>query len=151
MCRRTARSGRPQNGYGPLNGEVVFSHGVEFGVVKAQSRSLQEATNAWLSAIGQSNPDLRAAGPQQAIRLSQRSGLATPLVNASALGGEERVGLYTAFLAEGPVLLPDDRAREGRARLRRRSASASRCASPRSSEGNQDYLATMLNVLVPSS
>jgi len=93
----------PQNGYGPLNGEVVFSHGVEFGVVKAQSRSLQEATNAWLSAIGQSNPDLRAAGPQQAIRLSQRSGLATPLVNASALGGQERVGLYTAFLADGSL------------------------------------------------
>jgi Zn-dependent protease with chaperone function len=93
----------PQNGYGPLNGEVVFSHGVEFGVVKAQSRSLQEATNAWLSAIGQSNPDLRAAGPQQAIRLSQRSGLATPLVNASALGGQERVGVYTAFLADGSL------------------------------------------------
>ena len=93
----------PQNGYGPLNGEVVFSHGVEFGVVKAHSRSLQEATNAWLSAIGQSNPDLRAAGPQQAIRLSQRSGLATPLVNASALGGQERVGLYTAFLADGSL------------------------------------------------
>ena len=93
----------PQNGYGPLNGEVVFSHGVEFGVVKAQSRSLQEATNAWLSAIGQSNPELRADGPQQAIRLSQRSALATPLVNASALGGQERVGLYTAFLADGSL------------------------------------------------
>jgi hypothetical protein len=38
----------PENGYGELNGEVVFSHGVEFGIVKAESRNLQEATNAWL-------------------------------------------------------------------------------------------------------
>ena len=93
----------PQNGYGPLNGEVVFSHGVEFGVVKAQSRSLQEATNAWLNAVGQTNPELRASGPQQAIRISQRSALATPLVNRSPLGGQERVGLYTAFLADGSL------------------------------------------------
>ena len=93
----------PQNGYGPLNGEIVFSHGVEFGVVKAQSRNLQEATNAWLQSVGQANPELRAAGPQQAIRLSQRSALATPLVNASALGGQERIGLYTTFLADGSL------------------------------------------------
>jgi Zn-dependent protease with chaperone function len=93
----------PQNGYGPLNGEVVFSHGVEFGVVKAQSRDLQDATNAWLNAVAQSNPQLRAAGPQQAIRISQRSALATPLANPSPLGGRERIGLYTTFLADGSL------------------------------------------------
>ena len=93
----------PQNGYGPLNGEVVFSHGVEFGVVKAQSRNLQEATNAWLQAVGQANPQLRATGPQQAIRISQRSAIATPLVNPSPLGGQERIGLYTTFLADGSL------------------------------------------------
>ena len=114
----------PQNGYGPLNGETVFSHGVEFGVVKAQSRDLQEATNAWLNAIGQSNPELRAAGPQQAIRLSQRSALATPLVNASALGGQERVGLYTTFLADGSLfyyltIVPDRDAQDYQEAFRR--------------------------------
>jgi beta-barrel assembly-enhancing protease len=93
----------PQNGYGPLNGEVVFSHGVEFGVVKAQSRNLQEATNAWLQTVGQANPQLRTTGPQQAIRISQRSAIATPLVNPSPLGGQERIGLYTTFLADGSL------------------------------------------------
>src|SRR5262249_17439825 len=30
----------PQNGYGQLNGQTVFSHGVEFGISKASSRDL---------------------------------------------------------------------------------------------------------------
>ena len=93
----------PENGYGELNGEVVFSHGVEFGIVKAQSRNLQEATNAWLQAVAQSNPQLKAAGQQQQIKISQRSALATPLVNPSPLGGQEFIGLYTTFLADGSL------------------------------------------------
>jgi Zn-dependent protease with chaperone function len=93
----------PENGYGELNGEVVFSHGVEFGIVKAESRNLQEATNAWLQAVGQANPQLKAAGQQQQIKISQRSALATPLVNPSPLGGQELIGLYTTFLADGSL------------------------------------------------
>jgi Zn-dependent protease with chaperone function len=93
----------PQNGYGQLNGQTVFSHGIEFGVTKAGSRDLRQATNAWLNAVAQNNPDLRLAGEQQAIRISQRSALSTPLVNASPLGGRERVGVYTTFLADGSL------------------------------------------------
>jgi Zn-dependent protease with chaperone function len=93
----------PQNGYGQLNGQTVFSHGVEFGVIKASTRDLREATNAWLKAVAQSNPELRVAGEQQAIRISQRSALSTPLTNPSPLGGQERIGLYTAFLADGTL------------------------------------------------
>jgi hypothetical protein len=93
----------PENGYGELNGQVVFSHGVEFGIVKAQSRDLLEATNAWLQAVGQANPELRPAGQQQQMRISQRTALATPLVNPSPLGGQELIGLYTTFLADGSL------------------------------------------------
>jgi Zn-dependent protease with chaperone function len=93
----------PQNGYGPLNGQTVFSYGVEFGVAKAVSRDIQEATNAWLKAVAQGNPELRLAGSQQAVRISQRSAIATPLVNPSPLGGQERIALYTTFLAEGSI------------------------------------------------
>jgi Zn-dependent protease with chaperone function len=93
----------PQNGYGPLKGETVFSHGVEFGVTKAATRNLQEATNTWLKAVAQANPELRLAGEQQAIKMSQRSAIATPLANPSPLGGQERIGLYTTFLADGTL------------------------------------------------
>jgi Zn-dependent protease with chaperone function len=93
----------PQNGYGQLNGQTVFSHGVEFGVSRAASRDLGEATNAWLKAVAQNNPGLRLAGKQQAARISQRSAIATPLVNPSPLGGQERIAVYTTFLADGSL------------------------------------------------
>ena len=93
----------PQNGYGDLKGQMVFSHGVEFGVVKSSSRDLQQATNDWLKAIAEGNPELKLSGPQQQVRISQRSGLATPLVNPSPLGGNEHIGLYTTFLADGTL------------------------------------------------
>ena len=93
----------PQNGYGQVNGQTMFTHGVEFGVTKAGSRDLREATNAWLKAVAQSNPELRVAGEQQSIRISQRSGLSTPLVNPSPLGGRELIGLYTTFLSDGSL------------------------------------------------
>jgi Zn-dependent protease with chaperone function len=93
----------PQNGYGPLNGQTVFTHGIEFGVLKAGSRDLQEATNAWLNAVAQSNPELKLAGEQRAVRISQRSAIATPLVNPSPLGGREVIGVYTTFLADGTL------------------------------------------------
>jgi Zn-dependent protease with chaperone function len=93
----------PQNGYGQLNGQTVFSHGIEFGITRAGSRDLQQATNAWLNAVAQSNPELRVAGEQQAMRISQRSALGTPLVNPSPLGGRERISVYTTFLADGSL------------------------------------------------
>jgi len=93
----------PENGYGQLNGQNVFSHGVEFGILRAESRDLQEATNAWLKAVAQNNPELRLAGSQQSVRISQRSGIATPLVNPSPLGGKEHINVYTTFLADGTL------------------------------------------------
>ena len=93
----------PQNGYGPMNGQTVFSHGVEFGVAKAATRDLQEATNTWLRAVAQGNPELKVAGAQQSLRISQRSAISTPLVNPSPLGGVERIGVYTTFLSDGTL------------------------------------------------
>jgi hypothetical protein len=93
----------PNNGYGQLNGQTVFTHGVEFGVVKAASRDLREATNAWLKAVAQGNPELKLNGSQQAVQISQRQALATPLLNPSPLGGREHVSLYTMFLADGSL------------------------------------------------
>jgi len=94
----------PENGYGPLNGQTVFTCGVEFGIVKAESRDLAQATNAWLTAVAHNNPGLQAAGTPQQTRISGRSALATPLVNPSPLGGRERIAVYTTFLADGSTL-----------------------------------------------
>jgi beta-barrel assembly-enhancing protease len=94
----------PENGYGPLNGQTVFTCGIEFGIVRAESRDLTQATNAWLNAVAQTNPELQPAGTQQQTRVSGRSALVTPLVNPSPLGGRERIAAYTTFLADGSTL-----------------------------------------------
>ncbi len=93
----------PQNGYGPMNGQTVFSHGIEFGVAQASTRDLQQATKAWLQAVAQSNPELKVAGNQQSTRISQRSAIITPLVNPSPLGGQEHVVVTTTFLSDGSL------------------------------------------------
>jgi hypothetical protein len=69
--------------------------------VQAGTRDLREATNTCLKAVAQNNPELRVAGEQQALKISQRSAIGTPLVNPSPLGGQERNNLYTTFLADG--------------------------------------------------
>ena len=101
MSSETTVRAVPQNGYGELKGETVFSHGVEFGIAKAASGDLKNATTAWLKGIAQSNPELQLAGEQQKVQISGRAALATPLLNTSPLGGKEHVGLYTTFIADG--------------------------------------------------
>jgi len=103
LASKSAIRSVPENGYGQVNGQTVFSHGVEFGVTTAGSRDLVEATNALLKAIGQSNPQMRLAGDQKLLKISQRSAIGTPLVNPSPLGGQERIAIYTTFLADGSL------------------------------------------------
>ena len=62
----------PQNAYGQLNGETVFTHGVELGVARATSRDLAESTDALLNALAQGNPNLRQAHSR--VRRGCRSG-----------------------------------------------------------------------------
>jgi hypothetical protein len=92
----------PPNGYGTVgNGQTVFTHGVELGVSRASSRDLNDATQSLIVAFARSNPDLRQAGDPREIQMAQRRALAVPLLNRSALGGTERIGVYTTFLADG--------------------------------------------------
>ena len=93
----------PKNGYGELKGQTVFTHGVEFGLVRPSSRDLREATNLWLNGIHESNPELRKTAEQRMFQISQRSAIETPLANASPLGGDELVNVYTTFLVDGSL------------------------------------------------
>ncbi len=103
LASRSAIKAVPQNGYGQANGQTIFTHGVEFGLTQAGSRDLRQATQSWLNAVSQGNPGLRMAGNQQSTRISRRYALATPLVNPSPLGGQERITVYTTFLVDGTL------------------------------------------------
>jgi hypothetical protein len=109
----------PQNAYGESNGQTVFTHGVELGVARASSRDLAQATETLFGAFAQSNPELRRSGDVRTILMAQRSALAMPLVNKSALGSTERIGLYTTFLTDGNLfyfatIVPDREAEQYR-------------------------------------
>jgi beta-barrel assembly-enhancing protease len=93
----------PQNAYGELNGETVFTHGVELGVARAASRDLVESTDALLNALAQGNPNLRQVEQPRQTRLSQRTAIEHQLVNRTPNGGQERVGLITTFLSDGSL------------------------------------------------
>lgn len=94
----------PPNGFGDYNGETVFTHGAEIGVTRASSTDLMDATRTLVESFQRGNPDLRTQGGPRDIRLGGRTGLAVPMVNRSALGGAEYVGLHTTFLRDGSLL-----------------------------------------------
>jgi hypothetical protein len=105
----------PPNGYGAYNGQTVFTHGVQFGVARASSRDLREATQSLLTAFAQNNPELKQAGQPQETRIAQRSALGVPLANRSAMGKTELIGVFTTFLADGNLfyyvtIAPEDEA-----------------------------------------
>jgi Zn-dependent protease with chaperone function len=92
----------PLNGYGTVgDGQTVFTHGVEFGVARASSRDLREATQTLIGAFARTNPDLRQTSDTRDIRMAQRGGLGVSLINRSQRGQTERIGIYTTFLADG--------------------------------------------------
>jgi Zn-dependent protease with chaperone function len=94
----------PENGFGDLNGQQVFSHGVEFGIAQAGSRDLRQATEAFLKVVAQNNPGLKLAGEARQMTFSQRPAIGVPLTNPSPLGGQERIGFYTMFVGNGSTL-----------------------------------------------
>ena len=91
----------PENGYGPMNGQNVLTHGVELGVMRAASAGLSSATDAFIEGIVRGEPSVRRSSEPRAVTIAGRRGLATALTNRSPLGGEERLDLVTAQLADG--------------------------------------------------
>jgi Zn-dependent protease with chaperone function len=91
----------PENAYGPMNGQNVLTHGIELGVARAGSTDLQGATESFVDALVRGEPTVRRAGDTRAVTSAGRRGLATPLVNRSPLGGDERIDLVTTQLADG--------------------------------------------------
>ena len=91
----------PVNAYGPMNGQNVLTHGVELGVARAASTDLMSATDTFVQALMQGEQTVQRSGEPRVVTLAGRRGLATPLVNRSPLGGEERLAIYTVQLADG--------------------------------------------------
>jgi Zn-dependent protease with chaperone function len=91
----------PENGFGPMNGQNVLTHGIELGVARATSADLAAATDAFVDNIIRGESTVRRDGPPRGVTVAGRRGVATALVNRSPLGGDERLDVVTVQLADG--------------------------------------------------
>ena len=93
----------PMNAYGEYRGEQTLTHGVELGVARAASSDLQQSTQTLIDGFLRSNEGMRVAGREEYGRISGRNAIVTPLEGRSALGGVERVDVYTTMLSNGDM------------------------------------------------
>ena len=95
----------PNGAVGSVNGQPVFTHGVNLGVAQTNSRNLQQATNEYLSSLQQGNPNLRSRGGLQRTTMGGRTGLTISLSNTNeATGRPEIVNVITTQLRNGQLL-----------------------------------------------
>ena len=95
----------PEGGYGDVQGQFVFTHGVQIGMTRAQSNNLQAATENYIKALAYSNPNIRQEGGYQRTNFGNRNGLGITLSNVSeATGRREVVSVMTTLLRNGDLL-----------------------------------------------
>src|SRR6266446_2490296 len=95
----------PEGAYGSTNGQVVYTHGVNIGATRTNSRDLQQATNEFVSALQQGNGNLRARGNYQRMDVDGRYGLLITLGNTNeATGRSEIINVVTTQLRSGDLL-----------------------------------------------
>ena len=92
----------PEGAYGQYQNQVVYTHGVNFGVAQTQSGNLQQGTQEFLNSLGQGN--LRQRSGLQRTTVGGRSGLTTTLSNTNeATGQAELVTVVTTQLRNGQL------------------------------------------------
>jgi Zn-dependent protease with chaperone function len=94
----------PEGAYGSYQNQVVYTHGVNFGVAQTQSRNLQQATNEFINSLAQGNSNLRQRSGLQRTTLSGRTAFTTSLGNINeATGQAEVVTVITTQLRDGQL------------------------------------------------
>jgi hypothetical protein len=95
----------PEGAYGQYQNQVVYTHGVNFGLAQTQSRGLQQATQEFLNGLTQGNTNLRQRGSLVRTTVGGRTGLTTSLTNTNeATGLAESITLITTQLRNGQIL-----------------------------------------------
>jgi hypothetical protein len=94
----------PEGAYGQYQNQVVYTHGVNFGLAQTQSRGLQQATQEFLNSLTQGS-NMRQRGSLVRTTVAGRTGLTTNLSNTNeATGLPESVTLITTQLRNGQIL-----------------------------------------------
>jgi beta-barrel assembly-enhancing protease len=94
----------PAGAYGQLNGQNIFTHGIEVGVQRNERHELPEATSDFIQALAQSNRGLSQRSDTLNAIVSGRRALQTTLVNTSDTSGQtEVIQLVTTRLRDGTL------------------------------------------------
>jgi hypothetical protein len=94
----------PEGAYGQVNGQAVFTHGVNFGAAQTNNRNLQQATQEFINGLAQGNRNLRMNGGYQRSSLSGRTALVSTLTNVNeATGSSELIRVITTQLRDGTL------------------------------------------------
>jgi beta-barrel assembly-enhancing protease len=94
----------PDGGYGQVQGQAVFTHGINVGVAQSQGGNLRQATDYFLQSLAQGNRNLRQQNQYQQGTISGRRALAITLSNVNeATGRPETIMVYTTLLRNGQL------------------------------------------------
>lgn len=94
----------PEGAYSNIQGEFVYTHGVQVGSIHGESGSLRTATDRLINDLAQGNPNLRKNGGYERELLGRREGVSISLSTVAATTGRpEIVTLYTTMLRNGDL------------------------------------------------
>jgi hypothetical protein len=95
----------PEGAYGSVNGQSVFTHGVEIGVAGYEGRDLQNASEMLIDSLARGNPNMRTNGRFQRTTVAGQEGLVVTLDNVSEVTRQrEVVEVRTTQLRDGRLL-----------------------------------------------
>src|SRR5262245_935366 len=95
----------PEGAYGDYNGSSVFTHGVQVGLERNESRDLRTATDELVDSLSRGNPRLRQDSGYFNTTVDGRRGIHTTLSNVSdATGRDEIIQLVTTQTRDGNLL-----------------------------------------------
>lgn len=94
----------PEGAYGQYQGQVIYTHGVNFGLAQTQSRNLQQATQEFLNGLSQGNTNLRQRSGMVRTTVAGRTGLTSSMTNVNeATGQAEAITVITTLLRNGQL------------------------------------------------
>ncbi|HEX3232400.1 MAG TPA: M48 family metallopeptidase [Pyrinomonadaceae bacterium] len=92
----------PNGGYGSANGQAVFTHAVNLGVVQTRAKDAQQATDEFIKGITGGN--LKARGGYERLDVDGRQGRLITFDNVNeATGRPELVNILTTQLKNGDL------------------------------------------------
>jgi Zn-dependent protease with chaperone function len=95
----------PEGGYGQVNGQPVFTHGINFSVAQSQGQSLRAANDQMVEGLLRGSPNMRQLGRSTGTNAGTRYWMRTEFTNVNeATGRTENIALATTQLRNGNVL-----------------------------------------------